>query len=220
MKKEQKQRKTKKEPKQYLCTDFYIRRIHSILGIIPIGIFLCFHLTMNSSAILGADAWNTVIEGMRSVPFIIFAELLIIALPILFHVVYGLYIVYLSDMPLLRYQYVKNWMFVLQRVTAVITTIFVLYHVLFVRILTDSTIGVMKAMADVLQTPIGFILQTIGIWAAIYHFSNGIFTFLVTWGILQGDWIQKVVSLLTMLFCAALCLLALIILIRIAMMPI
>ena len=210
----------KKEQKQYLCTDFYIRRIHSILGIVPIGIFLCMHLTLNSSAIFGVDAWSAVIDGMRSVPFIILGELFIIAIPILFHAVYGFYIVYLSDMPLLRYQYVKNWMFILQRVTAVITTIFVIYHVLFVRILTDSTLDVMSAMANALQTPVGFILELIGIWASIYHFTNGIFTFLVTWGVLQGDRIQKVVSFLTMLLCAALCLLALIILIRIAMMPI
>ena len=210
----------KKEQKQYLCTDFYIRRIHSILGIVPIGIFLCLHLTLNSSAIFGVDAWSAVIDGMRSVPFIILGELFIIAIPILFHAVYGFYIVYLSDMPLLRYQYVKNWMFILQRVTAVITTIFVIYLVLFVRILTDSTLDVMSAMANALQTPVGFILELIGIWASIYHFTNGIFTFLVTWGVLQGDRVQKVVSFLTMLLCAALCLLALIILIRIAMMPI
>ena len=210
----------KKEQKQYLCTDFYIRRIHSILGIVPIGIFLCLHLTLNSSAILGVDAWSAVIDGMRNVPFIILGELFIIAIPILFHAVYGFYIVYLSDMPLLRYQYVKNWMFILQRVTAVITTIFVIDHVLFVRILTDSTLDVMSAMANGLQTPVGFILELIGIWASIYHFTNGIFTFLVTWGVLQGDRIQKAVSFLTMLLCAALCLLALIILIRIAMMPI
>lgn len=210
----------KKEKRQHLFTDFYIRRLHSLLGIVPIGIFLCLHLTLNSSAILGAGAWAVIINGMREVPFIILGELFIIALPILFHAVYGFYIVYISDLPLLRYQYVKNWMFVLQRVTAVITTIFVLYHVLFVRILTDSTLGVMKAMADVLQTPAGFVLQFIGICSAIFHFTNGIFTFLVTWGVLQGDRIQKVASFLTMLLCAALCLLALIILIRIAMMPI
>ena len=210
----------KKEKKQYLCTDFYIRRIHSILGIVPIGIFLCLHLTLNSFAILGVDAWSAVIDGIRNVPFIILGELFIIAIPILFHAIYGFYIVYLSDMPLLRYQYVKNWMFILQRVTAVITTIFVIDHVLFVRILTDSTLDVMSAMANALHTPVGFILELIGIWASIFHFTNGIFTFLVTWGVLQGDRVQKVVSFLTMLLCAALCLLALIILIRIAMMPI
>lgn len=210
----------KQQKKQYLHTDFYIRRIHSILGIFPIGIFLCFHLMLNSAAIFGVDTWSMVIDGMRSVPMIVLAEIFIIALPILFHTIYGFYVVYLSDLPLLRYQYLRNWMFVLQRVTAVITTIFVVYHVIFVRIITDSTMDVMKAMADVLQTPIGFVLELIGVWAAIYHFTNGLFTFCITWGIFHGERIQKVVSVLTMLLCAALCLLALIIFIRIAMMPI
>ena len=210
----------KQQKKQYLHTDFYIRRIHSILGIFPIGIFLCFHLMLNSAAIFGVDAWSMVIDGMRSVPMIVLAEIFIIALPILFHTIYGFYVVYLSDLPLLRYQYLRNWMFVLQRVTAVITTIFVVYHVIFVRIITDSTMDVMKAMADVLQTPNGFVLELIGVWAAIYHFTNGLFTFCITWGIFHGERIQKVVSVLTMLLCAALCLLALIIFIRIAMMPI
>lgn len=210
----------KQQKKQYLHTDFYIRRIHSILGIFPIGIFLCFHLMLNSAAIFGVEAWSMIIDGMRSVPMIILGEIFIIALPILFHTIYGFYVVYLSDLPLLRYQYLRNWMFVLQRVTAVITTIFVIYHVIFVRIITNSTMDVMKAMADVLQTPIGFVLELIGVWAAIYHFTNGLFTFCITWGIFHGEKIQNVVSVLTMLLCAALCLLALIIFIRIAMMPI
>jgi len=208
------------DEQRLLHTDFYIRRLHSLLGIFPIGIFLCFHLLINGAAILGVDAWSAVIDGMKSVPFIIVAEIGIIALPILFHTVYGFYIVYLSDMPLLRYTYLKNWMFILQRVTAIITTIFVVYHVTFVRIMQHETMDIMKAMADVLQTPIGFVLQTIGIWAVIYHFTNGIFTFLLTWGVLHGERIQKVASICTMLLCAAMCLWSLIILIRIAMMPI
>lgn len=210
----------KKQEKTYLYSDFYIRRIHSILGIVPIGIFLCFHLLMNSSAILGVDAWTAVIDGMRSVPMIILAEIGIIAIPILFHAIYGIFIVYFSGYHSMQYQYVKNWMYVLQRVTAMITLIFVIDHVLFVRILSPTTIDVMTAMANVVQTPLGFFLELIGIWSAVYHFTNGIFTFLITWGVLHGERIQKLFSLLTMLLCAALCLLTLIILIRIAMMPI
>lgn len=209
-----------KQKKTYAHTDFYIRRIHSILGIVPIGIFLCFHLLMNSSAIFGVEAWSTVINGMRSVPMIILAEIGIIAIPILFHAIYGSYIVYVSDLHALQYQYVNNWMYVLQRVTAIITLMFVIYHVIFVRIITTTTMDVMMAMADVLQTPLGFVLELIGIWSAVYHFTNGIFTFLITWGVLQGERIQKLFSLLTLMLCAALCLLTLIILIRIAMMPI
>lgn len=206
--------------KNYLYSDFYIRRIHSLLGLVPIGIFLCFHLLLNSSAIIGVDAWAMIIDGMRSVPFIILAEIFIIAIPILFHAIYGIYIVYLSDLKIFQYQYLKNWMFVLQRLTAIITTLFVIDHVLFVRILSGTTMGVMTAMAHVVQTPIGFVLELIGVWSAVFHFTNGLFTFLITWGVLHGERIQNLASILMMLLCGALCLLTLIILIRIAMMPI
>ena len=58
----------KKDKKNYdgdrlLKTDFYMRRLHSFLGIFPIDIFLCFHLLINSSAIIGVDAWAAVING-------------------------------------------------------------------------------------------------------------------------------------------------------------
>ena len=211
--------KKQKKQQNYLPSDFYIRRIHSLLGIIPIGIFLCFHLFMNSSAIIGVEAWAAVIDGMRSIPFVIVAEIGIIAIPFIFHIVYGLYIVYFSKMNM-KYQYYRNWMFILQRITAIITTIFVIEHVVFVRIMTASTMDVMTAMAHVVQTPLGFVLELIGVWASVFHFSNGIFTFLITWGILQGERLQKLFSILTMLLCAGMFLWTLIILIRIAMMPI
>ena len=154
-----------------------------------------------------------------NIPLIILAEIGIIAIPFIFHIVYGIYIVYFSKLNL-KYQYYRNWMFILQRVTAIITTVFVIEHVVFVRIMTASTMDVMTAMAHVVQTPLGFALELIGIWASVFHFSNGIFTFLITWGVIQGERLQKLFSVLTILLCAGMFLWTLIILIRIAMMPI
>lgn len=210
----------KKQQYKQLHTDFYIRRIHSFLGLIPIGIFLCLHLILNSSAIIGGEAWASVINGMRGVPFIFLAEIGIIAIPLIFHVIYGFYIVYLSGYHGFRYQYLSNLMYILQRVTAVITTIFVIDHVVFVRILPGSTVGVMEAMIHVLQTPFGMILEIIGVCSAVFHFCNGLFTFLITWGVLQGERLQKLVWVLTMMLCAVLCLLAIIILVRISMIQV
>ena len=47
-------------------------------------------------------------------------------------------------------------------------------------------------------------LYTIGMIAAIFHFCNGITTFCMTWGIAKGPRVQSVVSVLSMLLCAAL----------------
>ena len=40
--------------------------------------------------------------------------------------------------------------------------------------------------------------------AAIFHFTNGIATFLMTWGVVKGPRAQKTAGLLSMLLCVAL----------------
>ena len=42
-------------------------------------------------------------------------------------------------------------------------------------------------------------------WAAIFHFCNGITTFCMTWGITKGPRSQNAISIVSMLLCAALC---------------
>lgn len=189
-------------------SDFFIRRLHSIIGLIPIGIFLCVHLLLNSTALGGPLTYLNTINGMREVPFIIVAELVIIALPIIFHAIYGVYIVYLSKNNALRYNYLKNWMFYLQRITAIIVTIFVLFHVFTLRIFTTDSVDVLVTFVNMLQNPLCFVFYCIGVIASIYHFSNGLFTFFITWGIIQGPRIQNIFSALTMALFVALSILA------------
>ena len=43
-------------------------------------------------------------------------------------------------------------------------------------------------------------------WAAIFHFCNGITTFCMTWGITKGPRAQNAISVISMLLCAGLCL--------------
>ncbi len=178
-------------------SNFFIRRFHSLIGLIPIGIFLVVHFLLNSSALFGFDAYEITIGGMKGVPLIILAELIIIALPILFHAVYGIYVVYVARNNALRYKYLRNWFFYLQRITAVITLAFVLFHVLTLRILSHEPTEIIMTLTATLQNPIGFILYCIGILAAIFHFANGLFTFLITWGVLQGPRVQKIFSVIT-----------------------
>lgn len=189
-------------------SDFFIRRLHSIIGLIPVGVFLCFHLLLNSTALWGPLTYLRTIEGMRGVPFIVLAELGIIALPMIFHAIYGFYVVYLSKNNTLRYNYLKNWMFYLQRITAVIVTIFVLFHVLTLRVFSHDSITTLATFVSMLQNPICFIFYCIGVIASVYHFSNGLFTFFITWGIIQGPRIQKFFTILTIAIFAALSILA------------
>ncbi|MBO1912370.1 succinate dehydrogenase, partial [Microvirga sp. 3-52] len=55
-------------------SDFYIRRLHSLLGIIPVGLFVVQHLVINHFATRGADAFNAASDFMGNLPFVLFLE--------------------------------------------------------------------------------------------------------------------------------------------------
>ncbi len=180
-------------------SNFFIRRLHSLVGLIPVGIFLCVHLLLNSTALAGPAFYaNKTIAGMRGIPFIIVAELLLIAIPIIFHAAYGIYIVYMAKNNVLRYKYARNWMFYLQRVSAIITTIFVIFHVLTLKVFTNGVADTLVTFVQMLNNPLIFVLYCICVLAAIFHFSNGLFTLLITWGIIQGPRVQKIFTGITM----------------------
>lgn len=186
-------------------SNFLIRRVHSLLGIIPIGIFICVHFCLNSSVFLnGFSTYEITIAGMKSIPLIVLAELIIIAVPILFHGIYGIWIVYLAKNNALKFNYYRNWMFYLQRITAVITLIFVLVHVYTLRLAQHEPAAVINTLVSHLQNPLYFVLYIIGVLAAMFHFANGFFTFLISWGITIGEHSQNVFSRISALVFVAL----------------
>jgi succinate dehydrogenase / fumarate reductase cytochrome b subunit len=172
-------------------SNFLIRRLHSLLAIIPIGIFLIVHLTLNSGVFLENVGMAGVVAFMKGIPLIWVAEVVIIAIPILFHAIYGIYIVYVAKNNALNYKYVRNWGFYLQRITAVITLVFLACHVFLQRFMHHEPTEVAGAMVTMLQNPLYFILFAVGFLSVVFHFANGLFTFLITWGIIVGDYAQK-----------------------------
>ncbi len=200
--------------------NFFIRRFHSLIAIIPIGIFLCFHLLLNGSVLIsGNESYLKVITFMKSMPFIIVLELVVIALPILFHAIYGIWIVYLSKNNVLKYTYYRNWNFYLQRITALIIVVFLFFHVLFLRILVHDPQEIIISFAGFLSNPVYFTLYVVGVWAAIYHFANGLFTFCITWGICVGERAQKIFSWAVVAIFIILAVLSVAVLTKIATMP-
>lgn len=177
---------------------FYSRKIHSLLGVIPIGFFLVEHFITNFSATKGNAEFVSKVEWLNGLPFIFFLELFGIWLPLLYHGVYGLYIAYQSRNNVHRYGYHRNYMFALQRITGVVTLIFIVWHVWETRVQialgnTDiQDLGVL--MHDILSNPLFFTFYVIGVVAASFHFCNGMWSFLVSWGITVGPRSQRVSS--------------------------
>lgn len=184
-------------------SSFLLRRLHSLLGIVPIGIFMCVHFLINSTAFAGSNSYYVAIGTMRSVPLIVLLELVIIAIPIIFHALYGLYIVYVAKNNVLRYKYLRNWLFTLQRVTAIVTLLFLLFHVMTLRFLAHGPGDVVLTLAAQLQNPLILVLYCLCVVAAVFHFSNGLFTFLITWGIIQGPRVQRIALVVTMVIFVA-----------------
>ncbi|MCU1298843.1 MAG: succinate dehydrogenase subunit, partial [Acidobacteriaceae bacterium] len=71
---------------------FWLRRLHSFSGIIPIGVFLIEHFISNAFATKGPAAYTKQVEFLSSFPFVVGLELFGIWLPILYHSLYGFYI--------------------------------------------------------------------------------------------------------------------------------
>ena len=71
---------------------FLVRRLHSLSGIVPVGVFLCIHLSINASIIAGPRAFQYAVDQihkLNNLGILKAVELLFIFAPIAFHAVVG-----------------------------------------------------------------------------------------------------------------------------------
>ncbi|MEH6888591.1 succinate dehydrogenase cytochrome b558 subunit [Bacillus sp. JJ864] len=179
--------------------EYTFRKWHSLLGVIPIGVFMTQHLVINNFATRGAEAFNNAAHFMEVLPFRYALEIFVIFLPILYHAVYGLYIAFTAKNNATSYSYFRNWMFVLQRFTGVITLIFLSWHIWETRIQAalGQTVNY-DMMADILSNPFMFGFYLVGVVSAIFHFANGLWTFFISWGITVSPRSQRISTYVTL----------------------
>ncbi|AOV07304.1 succinate dehydrogenase cytochrome b558 subunit [Sporosarcina ureilytica] len=180
-------------------SDFFVRRLHSLLGIIPVGLFLVQHLVINHFATRGPEAFNQASDFMGNLPFVLFLEWFIIYIPLMFHAFYGVYIAFTAKNNVQRYGTFRNWMFMLQRITGVFLVIFIAWHIWETRI--QKALGAevnYDMMADIFANPFMIAFYIAGVVAASFHLFNGVWGVLVTWGIAQSPRSQQIVTYITM----------------------
>jgi succinate dehydrogenase / fumarate reductase, cytochrome b subunit len=179
--------------------EFFNRRLHSLLGVIPIGLFLMQHLVVNHFATGGEESFNRAANFMANLPFRLFLEIFVIYLPLLFHAIYGLYIAFTAKNNVSRFGYFRNWMFLLQRVSGVITLIFVTWHVWETRVAAAFGEEVnFQMMENILSSPFMFWFYVVGVLSAIFHFSNGLWSFFVSWGLTISPRSQQISTYVTL----------------------
>ncbi len=173
------------ESSAQIGASFWAKKLHSLTGVVPIGAFLLEHFWTNSYAVYGPKAFDEAVEKLRSMPYVLFLEVGMIGLPILYHSIYGIMIAVAGRPNNLRYHYARNWMYVLQRVTGVILLLYIGLHVYETRI-ESSIKGVTVTfdyMVKELSEPGMFLFYLTGILSAVFHFANGLWSFLIGWGI-------------------------------------
>jgi succinate dehydrogenase / fumarate reductase, cytochrome b subunit len=178
-----------------------LRKLHQLSGIVPLGIFLLEHFYTNSKALTGAADFNNAVRDLQSIPYILFVEIGGIFIPLIYHAVYGLVITVEARPNNLAYPYARNWFYLVQRITGLILFLFITFHVLNFRFgllpwLNNISVAHAPDQAfDIVAREFRmveiFIVYMIGVTATVWHFANGIWLFLVDWGITIGERAQR-----------------------------
>jgi len=182
---------------------YFSRKLHSLVGILPLGAFFVVHALTNFQAFeRGPEGFQKGVSFINGLPLLPVLEFVLIYIPLLFHGIYGLYVAYQSNSNTGRFKYGRNWAFTAQRVTGVITFVFVFWHVYETRFqvylgnITHEELGL--RMHEIATNPVLFTIYIIGVLAASFHFANGFWAFLISWGITVGERAQRISSKICM----------------------
>lgn len=129
---------------------FILRRLHSLTGIVPIGVFLVAHLVTNSSlfwgkaGLRGEHAELSLADGgvyyfqkevlwiNQQVPHLLLIEITL-WVSIAFHSILGLYYATTGQRNTVHYPHMDNWRYTLQRISGYVGIFFIFYHIATLR---------------------------------------------------------------------------------------
>lgn len=161
----------------------------------PVGYYMAQHLTLNTFSLAGPEKFNGVINFFEGMPkhFLLATEVLMIWIPLLFHAVYGLFIISRAENNYFttKYKWSQNRMYFLQRLSGILVFAFLIYHVCSTTVVKYVTHDAERIKFDAwshnLQNPVLLLIYLVGIASASYHLGYGLWNFCVRWGITVSD---------------------------------
>jgi succinate dehydrogenase/fumarate reductase cytochrome b subunit (b558 family) len=171
---------------------FLLRRLHSLTGIAPVGVFLVEHLWTNATATSGQASFDRAVGEIQQLPFLPLIEVFGIFLPLAFHALYGVYLMRHGSLLPGAYAYRRNWAYILQRVTGVLVFAFVLWHLWEFRIQKlwfgmreDAFFPTLVSHLSATRWGIPWmaVVYLASIAAASFHFANGLWGAGCSWGL-------------------------------------
>lgn len=182
---------------------FLLLKVNSLMGLVPIGVFLAFHLGINALRTVGPLQYQLSIDLINNLPFLLGIEIVFIYAPLLLHSMVGFYIYFSGKRNVRHYGYPRNWLYSLQRISGIIVFAFLIYHMgttvapklFYGKDLFLAAPFLIDVLNAEFQTWTGRIIYLIGITSATFHFANGLWGFCISWGIIIGQTAQRNASI-------------------------
>jgi succinate dehydrogenase / fumarate reductase cytochrome b subunit len=169
---------------------FFLGKLHSLLGIIPIGAFLIEHILSNFEALKGPVAYGAQVKFLNGLPIVRVLEWAFIFLPLLYHGLYGVWIWLRGRSNIVYYPWAGNWMYTAQRYTGLIALVYIIQHVIRQRFigvsLPEHPYAAFHKVQVELSNPWMVAVYVIAMIAICWHFAYGIWLFAAKWGITPG----------------------------------
>lgn len=212
-------------PKQSFLekNDFWLRRLHSLSGVAPIGVFMMVHLMTNASVVwgmankskyesaghAGVVTFQHEVDFIHSLPALLMIEIFGLWLPIAFHAILGVYYAGKGRPNNAHYKYAGNWRYTLQRASAWVGLLFIVYHVATLRwgwtflvpggaewsaeYAASTLVACLHGSTEGVK-PLGLLVAALymtGVTMLVFHLANGLWTAAITWGITLSAAAQK-----------------------------
>ena len=185
--------------------DFLFRRLHSLTGIL-FGGYIVVHLLVNATLLQGgdknavppSDVYQLQVDKIHSLPFLWAIEWTAIILPVIYHSIYGTWVAVNGKPNVGSYSYAKNWLYTLQRVSAIVLILFIAFHVLGMFGVLNKELKFYPHQATAstarhIQSHwlVAYFIYPLGILAATFHLANGFWTAAIAWGLTISEAAQR-----------------------------
>lgn len=168
-----------------------LRALHSLSGVLPVGLFMLLQLWTHAKALDGAEAHQDAMRSMSGLPSAPLWEALILV-PLAFHAIYGVVLAARPRYNVGRYPFSHNWMFTLQRFGGLLALLFITFHMASFWLQTRlgrvdvadlHELMVARLSATSMGVPWMAVGYIVGLGACAFHFATGLWTFCVRWGL-------------------------------------
>src|SRR4051794_33487685 len=105
------------------------KQLLTLFGIVPLGVYVFLHLWTNLYSLAGAKAFNDAVERSRANPAFLFLEVFGLGVPLLAHTVIGFAEIRRGRPNNVRYGFLDNLRYLLQRVSAIGLALFLGAHI-------------------------------------------------------------------------------------------